>query len=103
MRLVKMDPDDFPDLQESHRGRVSYPILKMFLESGAKLVMIDRTGVQQSRQSLYSSLNNYIRSKELPCMIKARGNELYLIRTDINDDGEVEEKKIDDYLNHKVK
>src|SRR5690606_23692201 len=69
------------------RGRVSYPILKSFMETGKHVAMLDRTGMQQSFQSLYSCLNSYIRNHDLPIKIFSRQNQIYLMRIDIDDDG----------------
>ncbi|MGW8181991.1 MAG: hypothetical protein ACWGQW_24955, partial [bacterium] len=71
------------NVRQGRRGRVSYPILKMFLESGEPLVKLDRTGMQQSFQALYSSLRAYIVSHNLPVKLFSRQGELYLARTDI--------------------
>lgn len=89
VKFVPVDPDDVPNFRESHRGRVSYPILKSFLETGEVLVKLDRTGIQQGLQNLNSSLGAYIRSHELPIKIFNRGGELYLMRTDTGDDGKL--------------
>jgi hypothetical protein len=87
MKLVPVDPKDIPNFRESHRGRVSYPILKTFLETNEPLVKLDRTGMQQSFQALYSSLTAYIRSHNLPVKLFSRQGDLYLARTDMDDDG----------------
>lgn len=87
MKLVPVDPDDIPNIREGHRGRVSYPILKTFLESGQVLVLLDRTGIQQSLQSLSSSLNAYIRNHDLPVKMFTRKGQIYLMRLDTSEDG----------------
>ena len=80
MKLVPVDPDAINNVREGRRGRVSYPILKMFLESGEDLSMLDRTGMQNSFQGLYSSLRAYISSHNLPIEIFSRQGEIYLAR-----------------------
>ena len=47
VKFIDIDPDEIPRFSEGRRGRVSYPILKSFLETGKILVMLDRTGIQQ--------------------------------------------------------
>lgn len=84
VKFIDVDPDEVPNFRDSHRGRVSYPILKSFLETGKPLVQLDRTGMQQSLQSLSSSLGAYIRSHNLPIKLFMRRGEVYLARTDIN-------------------
>lgn len=84
VKFVQVDPNDIPNFRDSHRGRVSYPILKSFLETNMALAQLDRTGMQQSLQSLNSSLGAYIRSHALPIKLFMRRGEVYLARTDIN-------------------
>lgn len=85
VKFLEVDPEDVPNFRESHRGRVSYPILKSFLETGMPLAQLDRTGIQQSLQSLNSSLGAYIRSHGLPIKMFTRRGEVYLARTDLNE------------------
>lgn len=97
MKLVPVSPEEFPDLREGRRGRVSYPLLKTFLETGERLVMLDRTGMQQSLQSLTSSLGGYIRSHNLPIKLITRSGQIYLARTDMDEDGNVQKLSIDTF------
>ncbi len=85
VKFIEVDPSEIPNLREAHRGRVSYPILKGFLETGFFLTQIDRTGLQQSQQSLYSSLSAYIRSHDMPIKLFSRKGELFLMRLDIDE------------------
>jgi hypothetical protein len=87
MKFEPVSPDDVPNMRESHRGRVSYPILKSFLETGYIMAKLDRTGMQQSMMSLNSSLGAYIRSHGLPIKLFQRKGEIYLMRLDLNPDG----------------
>jgi hypothetical protein len=87
VKFLDVDPDDIPMNREGRRGRVSYPILKSFLETGKHVAMLDRTGMQQSFQSLYSCLNSYIRNHDMPIKLFSRQNQLYLMRLDIDDEG----------------
>ncbi len=95
--FIDVDPDEIPRFTEGRRGRVSYPILKSFLETGKVLVKLDRTGIQQSLQGLNSSLGAYIRSHDLPIKIFTRSGELYLMRTDSDEKGQVGYASIDDF------
>lgn len=85
VQFLEVDPEDVPNFRESHRGRVSYPILKSFLETGMPLAQLDRTGIQQSLQSLSSSLGAYIRNHGLPLKLFMRRGEIYLARLDIDE------------------
>jgi len=97
VKFIPVDPDEIPNFRESHRGRVSYPILKSFLETGEVLVKLDRTGMQQGLQNLNSSLNAYIKSHNLPVKIFNRGGELYIMRTDTDESGKVEAARVSDF------
>ncbi len=88
VKFIEIDPSEIPNLREAHRGRVSYPILKGFLETGFFLTQLDRTGLQQSQQSLYSSLSAYIRSHDMPIKLFSRKGELFLVRLDIDENKE---------------
>jgi len=87
VKFVEVTPEDIDNLRAPHRGRVSYPILKGFLETGYFLSKLDRTGMQQNYQALYSSLTAYIRSHDLPIKIFSRQGEMYLMRLDIDENG----------------
>jgi hypothetical protein len=87
VKFIEVDPEDVPNVRESRRGRVSYPILKSFMETGKPLVQLDRTGMQQGLQALTSSLGAYIRNHEMPIKLFQRNGQLYLLRLDLNDDG----------------
>jgi hypothetical protein len=87
VKFVEIDPKDVKLVRQGRRGRVSYPILKMFLESGMAVGKLDRTGIQQSLMSLNSSLGAYIRNHGLPLEMWTSQGEIYLSRTDIGDNG----------------
>jgi len=87
VKFIDVDPTKVDDVALAHRGRVSYPILKAFLETGKFVVQLDRTGMQQSFQGLYSSLGSYIRNHHLPVKLLSRGGQLLLMRLDIDKDG----------------
>lgn len=82
-------PEDVPNLREGRRGRVSYPILKSFLETGMVLAQLDRTGMTQGLQSLNMCLGQYIRNHDLPVEMFMRSGEIYLARTDLDADGNI--------------
>lgn len=97
VKFIDVDPDEVPNLREAHRGRVSYPILKSFLETGKTLVILDRTGIQQSLQSLQSSLGAYIRNHSLPVKMFTRGGQVYLMRLDTDEAGKAIPLNMDKY------
>jgi len=83
MRFVPVDPKEIANVREGRRGRVSYPILKMFLEQEHPLVKLDMADLKSSKQSLTSSLNAYIRAHDLPVRLFQRSGDIYLVRTDV--------------------
>ena len=87
VKFIEIDPNEVSDAIRTHRGRVSYPILKGFLETGFFVVMLDRTGMQQSLQALQSSLRAYTLNHKMPVKVFTRKGEVYLMRLDIDKDG----------------
>ncbi len=88
VKFNPVSPEDIENLRAPHRGRISYPILKGFLETDLFLATLDRTGMQQSTQSLYSSLGAYIRSHNMPIRLFQRQGNMYLMRLDIDENGD---------------
>jgi hypothetical protein len=97
VKFEQIDPTEIDNLRQGRRGRVSYPILKGFLETNYFLAKLDRTGVQQSMQSMTSSLGAYIRSHEMPIKLFQRSGDIYLMRLDIDENGD----PIEDWLEKK--
>jgi len=87
VKFIEIDPNEVSAAIRTHRGRVSYPILKGFLETGFFVVMLDRTGMQQSLKSLQSSLRAYTLNHKMPVKVFTRKGEVYLMRLDIDKDG----------------
>jgi hypothetical protein len=97
VKFEEVNPHDMPTHREGRRGRVSYPIIKSFLETGMVLAKLDRTGMQQSFQSLYSCLNSYARNHEIPVKIFSRSGELYLMRLDFEVDKDGNKIPVEDW------
>lgn len=87
VKFLDVNPDEFDNTREGRRGRVAYPILKEFLETGKFMAQLDRTGMQQSFQSLCSTLNAYIRNHVMPIKIITRQMQIYLMRLDVDKEG----------------
>lgn len=92
VKFIPVAPEEVPNLREGRRGRVSYPILKAFLESNMPLAKLDRTGMSQSLQALSMTLNQYVRTHDLPIQMFTRSGEIYLARTDVDEDGNIVER-----------
>lgn len=89
VKFIDVNPEDIPNLMQGRRGKVSYPILKSFLETNKLAAMLDRKGMDRPTQGLTMALNSYIRTHELPIRLVQRNGEIYLLRTDIDDNGEL--------------
>ena len=87
MKFIEVDVSELAAKRDAHRGRVSYPIVKMFMESNMVAGKLDRTGMQQSLMGLVSALKPYIRNHSLPLDLYTRRGEIYLVRLDLHKDG----------------
>lgn len=85
--FIAVNPDEIPNVRYGRRGRISYPIVKGFLETGLPVAKLDRTKMNYKIQNLQSTLNAYIRTHELPIKLVVRSGEIYLIRTDLDNEG----------------
>lgn len=87
VKFVPVDPKDIDTSRSGRRGRVSYPLIKGFMESGHKVVKLDLTGLNKNPQYLRSVLTSYIRTHNMPIKIFSAGGDLHLMRLDLNNDG----------------
>ena len=99
--MVKIEPVDINDIPEAgkaahrgSRGRVSGPILQMFLDSKNEetgkpvyCAKLDRTGLRRSLIGLRTGLQGYIRKHDMPIKLFQKNRELYMMRTDIDEEG----------------
>jgi len=100
VKFIDVDPTELNMFREGRRGRISYPMIKSFMETNKVCVQIDRAGMQQSFQGLYSMLTSYCRNHDLPVKIFSQSGQIYLMRLDIDSKG----RKIPDWkeLNQKT-
>lgn len=94
--MVKLVPVDLASLdthREGRRGRVSYPIIKSFLESNIKCAMVDLTGLDKNPTYLRSVLHMYTQSHKLPIKIFTSGGNIHMLRLDLDAEG----NKIEDW------
>jgi hypothetical protein len=91
MDFEPVDPRTIDNTGVGHRGRVSYPLLKSFMESDIPMAKVKLDGMQQSLVALRSSLSAYIGSHDLPIKVFQRQGDLYLARLDkeMQEDGTV--------------
>ena len=87
VKYLAVSPEEIENVRFTHRGRVSYPILKGFLETDMFIAQLDMTGLQQSKSTLVSCLNSYVRNHHMPIKIFQRMGNTYLMRLDIDAEG----------------
>jgi hypothetical protein len=86
--FTQVDPADLDTSRLGRRGRVSYPILKSFMEANIKLAKLDMTGFEGKNPAyLRSVLTSYINSHNLPIKLFSAQGDLHLMRLDLNNDG----------------
>lgn len=90
VQFIQVDPANIPDKRMGRRGRVSYPLLKSFLEANMKCVKVDLTGYNRNPTYLRSVLTSYIKSKQLPIKLFAAEGDLHLLRLDMDDEGNID-------------
>lgn len=91
VNLVAVDPATIGTTKrEGRRGRVSYPIIKAFLESGVVCMKIDPTSTEKKPEYLRSVLTSYIKSHGHPIKLFSEGGELHLLRIDLDEQGNID-------------
>lgn len=85
--FTPVDPASLKTERLGRRGRISYPLLKSFLEANVKLAKLDLTGLSKNPNYLRSVLTSYIKSHKLPIKLFAANGDLHLMRLDLNNDG----------------
>lgn len=86
-KFIKKDLEELDNMRYSRRGRVSYPILKGFMETGYQLAEVQQEGSKRKPFSLAMLLRAYIERHNLPIKTLMRGGKLFLMRLDIDDKG----------------
>lgn len=81
MNLKEVSVDMVNELKRrEHRGRTSYPIIKMFLESPLQAAEVDLEGIQSSRKFLGATLSAYVKAHDIPVRVVNRGGKIYLVK-----------------------
>ncbi len=86
VKFVDIDPKDIDTQRLGRRGRVSYPIIKAFMERNTKLSKLDLDGLDKNPAYLRSVLSAYIKTHNLPIRIFAAAGDLHLMRLDLDND-----------------
>ena len=86
VNFVDINPADIDTTRNSRRGRISYPILKAFMERQSKVSKLDLTGLNKNPTYLRSVLQAYIKSHDMPIRIFAANGDIHLMRLDLDND-----------------
>ncbi len=86
VKFVDIDPKDIDTARLGRRGRVSYPIVKSFMERNVKLSMLDITGLDKNPTYFRSALGAYIKSHKLPIRVFSAGGDIHMMRLDLDND-----------------
>ncbi len=84
VKFVDIDPKDIDTARIGRRGRVSYPILKAFLERDTKVSKLDLTGLDKNPTYLRSVLDAYAKSHKMPIKVFSANGEIHLMRLDLD-------------------
>lgn len=86
VKFVDIDPKDIDTTRLGRRGRVSYPIVKAFMERNVKLSKLDITGLNKNATYFRSTIGAYIKSHDMPIRIFSAGGDIHLMRLDLDND-----------------
>jgi len=87
VQFIKRTPDEVDNTRLGVKGRVSYPIIKGFMETGYFLAEVDLTAEKRKPQTMYALITSYVKTHELPVKPLMRSSKLYLMRLDIDQEG----------------
>jgi len=89
VKFVEVNPAEIETERLGRRGRVSYPLIKSFMEANIKVAKLDLTGFDKNPTYLRAVLSAYVKSHSLPIKIFSAQGALHLMRLDLNNDGSV--------------
>lgn len=87
VQFIKKDPNEIKNVLAGSRGRVSYPILKGFMETGLYLAEADVSDTGRTPSSMAGLLKMYIDRHNIPVKPFVRDGALLLMRLDIDEEG----------------
>lgn len=85
--FVQVDPSEIDTSRLGRRGRVSYPIIKGFMEANIKCARLDTEGLDKNPQYLRSVLTSYVKNHNMPIKIFSAQGDLHMMRLDLDNDG----------------
>ena len=91
--FTEVDPAQIEDHRLGRRGRISYSIIKSFMESGMYCAKLNREEVSKKPEYLKTLLGGYVKRHDLPIRIFLAQGDVHLLRLDFDEDG----NKIEDW------
>ena len=91
--FTEVPPEELESTVDTRRGRVSYPIIKGFMETGLYIARVNFEDSMRKAPNMYVLLKSFVSNHDLPIKVLLRKNRLYLLRLDIDKDG----NKIEDW------
>lgn len=85
--FVDINPADIDTSRAGRRGRVSYPIIKGFMERNVKVSQVIDLPEGKNPQYMRSVLTTYINNHQLPIKLFSANGIMHLMRLDLNNDG----------------
>ena len=86
VKFIDIDPKDIDTARLGRRGRVSYPIIKAFMERNVKLSRLDVSDLGKNPTYLRSVLDAYTKSHKMPIRIFSAGGDIHMMRLDLDND-----------------
>jgi hypothetical protein len=86
VKYEQVSAEELDATLDVRRGRVSYPIIKGFMETGyyvSKIILDDN----RKPGTMYMLLKSYVDNHDLPIKVYLRKGRLYLMRLDIDVEG----------------
>lgn len=92
VNFIPVDPATMSTDRLGRRGRVSYPLIKQFLEAThngkpVKVAKMDMAGLDRDPGYLRSVLTSYIKNHKIPVKIFQLQGDMHMMRLDIDNDG----------------
>lgn len=87
VHFTPVDPASIPTERLGRRGRISYPLLKSFMEANVKVARLDDLPIDKNPSYLRSVLFSYIKNHNLPVKVFSADGDLHLMRLDLDDEG----------------
>jgi len=97
VKFERVKEDEVVATQRKMQGKVSYPLLKAFIEANMHMAKVSSEELAKEFKrkpgNLAMTLRQYARKHEMPVDVVVRNNTLYFIRLDIDKEGQ----KIEDW------